>query len=55
MDIAVPPTVWALLGISTTSLIGFPLMKNAKTDPAVGPARNGQSRSWRRSARVPMR
>jgi hypothetical protein len=31
MDIAVPPTVWALLGISTTSLIASPLIKNAKS------------------------
>jgi hypothetical protein len=37
MDIAVPPTVWALLGISITSLIGSPLIKNAKKDPAAGP------------------
>jgi hypothetical protein len=37
MDITVPPTVWALLGISTTSLIGSPLIKNAKKDPAAGP------------------
>jgi hypothetical protein len=37
MDIEVPPTVWALLGISTTSLIGSPLIKNAKKDPAAGP------------------
>jgi hypothetical protein len=37
MDIAVPPTVWALLGISTTSLIGSPLIKNAKKDPATAP------------------
>ncbi len=35
MSIAVPETVWALLGISTTSLIGSPLIKNAKkTAPA---------------------
>jgi hypothetical protein len=37
MDITVPSTVWALLGISTTSLIGSPLIKNAKKDPAAGP------------------
>jgi hypothetical protein len=30
MDIRVPETIWALLGISTTSLIGSPLIKNAK-------------------------
>jgi hypothetical protein len=34
MDIAVPPTVWALLGISMTSLIGSPLIKNAKKSSA---------------------
>ena len=41
MDIAVPPTVWALLGISMTSLIGSPLIKNSKTEStaAVDPAR----------------
>lgn len=32
MDIRVPETVWVLLGISTTSLIGSPLIKNAKKD-----------------------
>jgi len=37
MDIAVPPTVWALLGISMTSLIGSPLIKNAKKGSAVAP------------------
>jgi hypothetical protein len=37
MDIAVPPTVWALLGISTTSLIGSPLIKNAKKSAAAAP------------------
>lgn len=30
MDIGVPETIWALLGISTTSLIGSPLIKSAK-------------------------
>jgi len=30
MDIGVPETIWALLGISTVSLIGSPLIKNAK-------------------------
>jgi hypothetical protein len=40
MDVTVPPTVWALLGISTTSLIGSPLIKNAKkASSAGGPAR----------------
>ena len=41
MDVTVPPTVWALLGISTTSLIGSPLIKNTKKHPAAGldPAR----------------
>ncbi len=37
MNIAVPPTVWMLLGISTTSLIGSPLIKNAKKSPAAAP------------------
>ncbi len=37
MDIEVPATVWALLGISVMSLIGSPLIKNAKKDPALGP------------------
>ena len=30
MDIQVPETVWMLLGISTTSLVGSPLIKNIK-------------------------
>jgi hypothetical protein len=37
MDIAVPPTVWALLGISTMSLIGSPLIKNAKKTYVAAP------------------
>jgi len=30
LDIAVPPTVWLLMGISTTSLIGSPMIKDSK-------------------------
>jgi hypothetical protein len=30
MDIQVPETIWMLLGISTTSLVGSPLIKNIK-------------------------
>jgi len=32
MNIVVPETVWLLLGISTTSLIGSPLIKNTKKE-----------------------
>lgn len=30
LDITVPPTVWLLLGISTTSLVGSPLIKQSQ-------------------------
>lgn len=33
LDVGVPQTVWFLLGISTTSFLGSPLIKNAKKDP----------------------
>ncbi len=48
MDIEVPPSVWALLGISMTSLIGSPLIKNAKKGPA--PAAAGERTSAARAA-----
>lgn len=38
MDIAVPETIWALLGISTTSMIGSPLIKNAKKTASSAPS-----------------
>ena len=34
LDIGVPQTIWLLLGISTTSFIGSPLIKNAKKESA---------------------
>lgn len=45
MDIAVPPTVWGLLGISMTSLIGSPLIKNAKKEQAVPAASDTAERA----------
>jgi hypothetical protein len=33
MDIGVPQTIWLLLGISTASFIGSPLIKNTQKDP----------------------
>jgi len=39
MDVAVPETVWILLGISTTSLIGSPLIKNSKKETATDPVK----------------
>src|SRR5262249_8688294 len=32
LDIAVPDTIWALLGISATSLIGSPLIKSSQQE-----------------------
>jgi hypothetical protein len=40
VDIGIPPEIWGLLGISTASLIGSPLIKNAKRDQ---PATEAQS------------
>lgn len=39
MDIGVPETVWLLLGISMTSLIGSPLIKNTKKETPTSPDR----------------
>ena len=33
LDVDVPHTLWILMGISTTSLVGSPLLKNTKKDP----------------------
>ena len=33
LDVGVPQTLWILMGISTTSLVGSPLLKNTKKDP----------------------
>lgn len=33
LDVEVPHTLWILMGISTTSLVGSPLLKNTKKDP----------------------
>jgi hypothetical protein len=53
MDIAVPPTVWALLGISMTSLIGSPLIKNAKkSSPAAETPDRESARGAARAARA---
>jgi hypothetical protein len=39
MDIGVPETVWLLLGITTTSLIGSPLIRNAKKNTPINKVR----------------
>ena len=39
LNIGVPETIWLLLGISTTSLIGSPLIKNAKKETPVDNAK----------------
>ena len=33
LDVEIPQTVWVLMGISTTSLVGTPLIRNKKKDP----------------------
>ena len=33
LDVQIPQTVWVLMGISTTSLVGSPLIRNTKKDP----------------------
>ena len=33
LDVQIPQTVWVLMGISTTSLVGSPLIRNMKKDP----------------------
>ena len=33
LDVQIPQTVWILMGISTTSLVGSPLIRNMKKDP----------------------
>jgi len=33
LDIGVPQTIWLLLGISTASFVGSPLIKNSQKDP----------------------
>ena len=33
LDVEIPQTVWVLMGISTTSLVGSPLIRNKKKDP----------------------
>jgi len=43
LDIGVPESIWALLGISATSLIGSPLIKNTQKD-APEPSRDKVSR-----------
>ena len=35
LDVGVPQTLWILMGISTTSLVGSPLLKNTKRDPGL--------------------
>ena len=37
LDVGVPEAIWLLLGISTTSLIGSPLIRDLKRDPAKAP------------------
>ena len=33
LDVEIPQTVWMLMGISTTALVGAPLIRNKKKDP----------------------
>ena len=33
LDVAIPETVWMLMGISTTALVGAPLIRNKKKNP----------------------
>ena len=44
MDIAVPQTIWLLLGISTASFVGSPLIKNSQKDPQLQLAPDRQNR-----------
>jgi hypothetical protein len=37
LDVAVPSAIWLLLGISTTSLVGSPLIRDLKKDPTKTP------------------
>jgi hypothetical protein len=37
LDVSVPEPIWLLLGISTASLIGSPLIRDLKKDPAKAP------------------
>ncbi len=44
LDVGVPQTIWLLLGISTASFIGSPLIKNAQKDPDLQLAPDRQQR-----------
>lgn len=39
LDVSIPQAVWLVLGISTTSLIGSPLIRDIKKDPDKAPAK----------------
>ncbi len=53
MDIAVPSTIWILLGISTTSFIGSPLIKNAKKDADLALSPERETRLLRAQGKNP--
>lgn len=42
LDVEIPQTVWILMGISTTSLVGSPLIRNQKKDPRLALAADDQ-------------
>lgn len=61
LDVAVPEELWYLMGISTTSLLGSPLIKNTKRSPNAAPQnvdrilddqRAGLSEQVRREGRI---
>jgi cell division protein FtsL len=41
LDISIPPEIWGLLGISTVSLVGSPLIKNRKREQVAADRRGG--------------
>ena len=45
LDVEIPQTVWILMGISTTSLVGSPLIRNMKKDPRLALAPDAQEQA----------
>jgi len=53
MDIGVPQTIWLLLGISTASFIGSPLIKSTQTHPNLRLAPDHENKLLQNQGRNP--
>lgn len=53
LDVAIPSAVWLLMGISTTSLVGSPLLKSTKKEPTLALKPEQQSELMQRQGMDP--